>query len=202
MERPDIEAALERANKARKAPWIVWSDEGPIWLPTGDCVGGWTMSVCSAPGGSTSDVEHVCIATVLEKAENDPQGDANAAFIAAARTDVPALAEYALHMEAQNFALRVELEDLQRNRDAWQARAFERATPLPGQGGSVTIGLQVNGKMMFTIVIPVNATEAEIRDIILRDDRIDPYLTTSERIRWAYQPHKLMNCVVDPSGVP
>lgn len=191
MERPDIEAALERASKATDGKWTAirqydaatkteWRD---VWGPDGEALIGHEVAGQSQ--------------RFIRNADND------AVFIAGARTDVPALAEYALHMEARNFALRVELEDLQRNRDAWQARAFEYATPPPGQGGSVTIGVQVNGKTMFTIVIPANATEAEVIDLVKRDGRVLQHFPGGDGgIRWIYKSHKLLNCVVDFGGAP
>lgn len=191
MERPDIEAALERANKATDGKWTAirqydaatqaeWRD---VWGPDGEAL----------IGHEVAGQSH----RFIRNADN------NSVFIAGARADVPALAEYALHMEALNLALRVELEDLRRSKDAWQRCAFEHAAQLLECGGSVTIGVQVYGKTMFAIAIPVNATEAEVIDIVKRDGRVLQHFPGGDGgIRWLYTHHKLLNCVVDLSGVP
>lgn len=103
MERPDIEAALERAIKASKGPWVGGDDPRDPEIRDSE---GTLVALCN---------DHKNDAVRAKLGEDYSVRDG--AFISNARTDVQELAEYALHMEAMYFSLRVELENLRINRD-------------------------------------------------------------------------------------
>lgn len=139
MTNEELDAIEARAKAATAGPWVVWSDEGPVWLPNRkalprECLGGWTTSVCHHEGSFESS-DHRCVATAIMRSEDDVQGGADAAFIAAARADVPVLiAEVRSHrseilcldasvmdLRAERDALRAEVERLRVERDALRA---------------------------------------------------------------------------------
>ncbi|KKN11026.1 hypothetical protein LCGC14_1030550 [marine sediment metagenome] len=82
-DRPDIEAIQQRAEAATRGPWIAAPTESP---------GNHTIDSENSPYG---------IVTVWDAQEDIVKPAATAAFIAHARTDVPALCDYAEAMEAR-----------------------------------------------------------------------------------------------------
>lgn len=112
--RPDTAALLAAWDAQPRGPFVVYSDEGPVWLPDGRKgpgrhAAGWSLSICY-PGTSPTDGSHRCIATALLSRENEPGAEALAALLASSRTDVPALC-LAVDM------LREELARVTRERD-------------------------------------------------------------------------------------
>jgi hypothetical protein len=115
--RPDTAALLAAWDAQPRGPFVVYSDEGPVWLPDGRKgpgrnAAGWSLSTCY-PGTSPTDGSHRCIATALLHRENEPGEEALAALLASSRTDVPALC-LAVDM------LREELARVTRERDAYR----------------------------------------------------------------------------------
>jgi hypothetical protein len=125
----ELDAIEARAKAATAGPWVVWSDEGPVWLPNRkalprECLGGWTMSVCHHEGSFESS-DHRCVATAIMRSEDDVQGGADAAFIAAARADVPALV-------AEMRRLQGELASVTEDRDSIRTVAVEAEAEIHG----------------------------------------------------------------------
>ena len=72
--------AASLLGAATRGPWRVWSDEGPIVLPTGQRAGGWTCSICR--GEPISDSDHACVGYSVAK--DEAQADADGRLLAAA----------------------------------------------------------------------------------------------------------------------
>lgn len=125
MTNEELDAIEAREKAATAGPWVVWSDEGPVWLPNRkalprECLGGWTMSVCHHDGSFESS-DHRCVATAVMRSEDDAQGGSDAAFIAAARTDVPALIAEVRSHRSEILCLDASVMDLRAERDALRA---------------------------------------------------------------------------------
>lgn len=95
--------AQELVARATPGPWGVWSEEGPITLPTGKTAGGWSYSVCAFEGtvrqAACRDAPHVCVGHAFAK--ND-EAEHDACLMAAA----PDLAASLIVLEAERDALR------------------------------------------------------------------------------------------------
>ena len=101
-----ITAAKAQAllDGATPGPWRVWSDEGPIVLPTGQRVGGWTCSICR--GDYASDSDHACVGYSVAK--DEARADADARLLAAA----PDLAHTVVAQAAEHASLRAIIDGL------------------------------------------------------------------------------------------
>lgn len=66
------EYVRELLEHSMPAPWVVYSEEGPVRLPSGDLVKGWTYSICA----DRKHDPHVCIGMAYTSEEKAPEYDA------------------------------------------------------------------------------------------------------------------------------
>ncbi len=97
--RPDIEAIQQRAEAATRGPWIAAPTESPE---------NHTIDSENSPYG---------IITVWDAQEDIVKPAATAAFIAHARTDVPALCDYAEALCMYTKVLEERVKELEEQRD-------------------------------------------------------------------------------------
>lgn len=92
--KPEVLALIKDARSllaaATPGPWHPHSDEGPIRAPNGECINGWTYSVCAE---ESQNKHHICIAKVLGKDEEDSRLYGNVALIAKAPAILTALVD-------------------------------------------------------------------------------------------------------------
>jgi hypothetical protein len=115
--------AASLLGAATRGPWCVWSDEGPIVLPTGQRAGGWTCSICR--GEPTSDSDHACVGySVARVVAQAAEIDALRAILAAA----PDLAATVVAQAAEIDALRAIIDGRATPPTIKEARAHSHGT--------------------------------------------------------------------------
>lgn len=89
--------------------------------------------------------------------------------------------------------------------ELWQRLGYERLMPsypfpMPDERAlaleEIDLPVQVNGKLRAVIKVQVDAEEAIVRDIALRDQRISQWINGKELKRVIYIKNKLLNLVV------
>lgn len=100
--RERAQAAQERAGKATAGPWEQWKEHaevkaGPLLRNTPGVLSGGRGDIANCETDDFGD----------DKYEDEEIGVANAAFIAAARADVPDLASYVLRVTGPEFRERL-----------------------------------------------------------------------------------------------
>jgi leucyl-tRNA synthetase len=61
---------------------------------------------------------------------------------------------------------------------------------------TITMVVQVNGKLRGSMIVPADISEAKFFDLIAADDRLAKHLEGRQVIKKIYVPGKLMNIVV------
>jgi leucyl-tRNA synthetase len=61
---------------------------------------------------------------------------------------------------------------------------------------TITLAIQINGKMRATIIISPNASKDEARSIALDDEKINSYIKGKDLKEIIYVPGRIMNIVV------
>jgi leucyl-tRNA synthetase len=61
---------------------------------------------------------------------------------------------------------------------------------------SFELPVQVNGKLRGKITIPANAAEAEVKNAALDDEKLKPYFTGKQILKFIYVPKKIVTIVV------
>lgn len=136
----DTAALRALAEAAPEGPYVVYSDEGPVWLPDGRKrskapganAAGWSMSICYHSEGPDGE-SHRCIATALLRHEDEPGDVAVAALFAASRTAIPALCDKVDRLAAENQRLAAELAEAVRFRDAHKRAKAENDERFMGE---------------------------------------------------------------------
>ncbi|MGH7729733.1 MAG: leucine--tRNA ligase [Candidatus Eiseniibacteriota bacterium] len=72
--------------------------------------------------------------------------------------------------------------------------------PAKVQEESVTVAVQVNGKLRATVELPHGAAEAEAQRAALADERIQRYVNGAQIRKVIFVPNKLINLVVSGTG--
>jgi leucyl-tRNA synthetase len=63
---------------------------------------------------------------------------------------------------------------------------------------TVTVAVQINGKLRATLDLPRGAPQDTVRDAALADERVRRYVDGAEVRKVVYVPDKLLNLVIAP----
>ena len=61
---------------------------------------------------------------------------------------------------------------------------------------TVVLPIQVNGKLRGTIEVAIDISQEDVKELVLADEKIQPYIDGKEIRKWVIIPNKLINLVV------
>ncbi len=89
-----------------------------------------------------------------------------------------------------------ELWQILGNRESVLKAGWPEADPKMLVEENVTIVIQVNGKLRFKIDLPAGIPEAKLKEMVLADARLIPWIQNKPIRNFIYVPNKLVNIVV------
>jgi leucyl-tRNA synthetase len=119
----------------------------------------------------------------------DAHGTQTAAFSEAATSLLLMLAPMAPHITE-------ELWHRAGGTDSVHTQAWPTFNPELAAAETITLVIQVNGKVRDRVTLPANATEEEARKLALSNQKVQPYLDGKQIRQVHYVPGRLVNIVV------